>query len=125
MGAIELRSPAVAVNTPGNTAGGVTWMIGPVEGSRVKTATPSLCFHDDSGNVEVAAVYATSNDRESWSAATAFSSYTSTAGWSYGSATDLSSAAKAWFKFGLAARNTTGIAVECARCQLITDITFD
>jgi len=123
--AIELRSQPTPVNTLGSTSTAIaTYLIGPIEGSKIKGCKPSMCFDDGSGDLEVAAIYSTSDDGITWGAGTALTSYGSTAGWTYASDVDLSSAAKAYFKFGFAARNKTATAIECARCVLIVELTF-
>lgn len=90
----------------------------------VATARISFQLESSTGNLELIPATRGSNDGWTYPSASADwtgASYTSTTGWTWGTAYAAPNDDYQWIEFGFHVRNTTGSARECATITLVLD----
>lgn len=127
MGAYQVNAGPKPVHTKGSTSTtALTVMTSPIDGAKAQKARVHIKIDESSGDVEGRVVVQTSNDLVTWGSATTLTGYTtftSTAGWTFGS-TYATVTDAPYVRFAIEARNVAGTTKACMRCRLALDLMF-
>lgn len=127
MGAFDMTTPQKPVYTKKSTSTTQFIPLTPlISGQRVSAVRVGMEFRESSGDIEVRPVFQTSDDGVSWSATstlTGYTSYLSSAGFTYGS-TYASVTQAPYIRLGVECRNKTGTKVDTAMVSLLLDIAY-
>lgn len=127
MGAFEIITPQKPVYTKKSTSTTQFIPLTPViSGQRIGSVRVGIEFRESTGDIEVRPVYQTSDDGITWSATSTLSGYTSyvsTAGFTYGS-TYASVTQAPFLRLGAECKNQASTKVDTAMVSLILDIAY-